>query len=233
MPRLDLRAVKNVSRRVLVVNAILVVAAGLLLATLAREFSRSRPIPPPPAPRPAAQARAASAEPATADLDRDKLDSYNVIVAKHLFNPARAENGSASAAAPAAPPPPKPFLHGVVVDGAASLAYLEDPSTKRVLVYRIGDLVAGGQLLKIEQDRVLIRRPDAQLDVLLKDPAKPQAQPVPVAGQAPTRTNVRDVAQPPQPVRARPEPASPRAGVRTPRLGVEPQPLQSPIHQED
>ena len=126
------------------------------------------------APRPTAAAEAGNAELAPSTIDGEKLDTYNVIVAKHLFNPARSESGAGTAAAAGAPPPVKPALHGVVVDGDASLAYLEDPTTNRVLMYRIGDSIAGGQLVNITGDRVQIRRVDGSIDVLLNDPSKPK-----------------------------------------------------------
>jgi hypothetical protein len=105
-----------------------------------------------------------------------------VIAAKHLFNPSRAEGGPAPAA-PAVPLPPKPLLLGLVLDGPQSRAYLEDPTTKRVFGYQIGDAVAGGRLEKITGDKVVITRPDGPMEVLLRDPAKPR--PVAPAAQAP------------------------------------------------
>ena len=70
------------------------------------------------------------------------------------------------------PLPPKPILLGVVVDGPASRAYLEDPSTKRVFGYQVGDSVAGGKLEKIADDRIQISRADGVMDVLLRDPTQ-------------------------------------------------------------
>src|SRR5262249_4920145 len=112
----------------------------------------------------------------------DNVASYNAIVAKHVFNPTGTKDGAQTptAAAPAAPPPPKPLLLGVVVDGQRSRAYLEDPATKRVFGYQIGDTVAGGKLDKITDDKVVIVRADGPIDVMLRDPSKPK----PVAGPA-------------------------------------------------
>src|SRR5262249_43462520 len=123
------------SKRLLLVNVLLLAVALFFGVSLAREAARSRPLPPPPAPR-----RAQAPQPAeeTADQPEEKLVAYNVIVSKHLFNPSRSE-GAAVPTAPAAPPPPKPMLLGVVVDPdvSKSRAYLEDTTTKRVFGYKI------------------------------------------------------------------------------------------------
>ena len=103
-------------------------------------------------------------------------------MAKYLFSPSRTEGAPRSAQKPAVPLPPKPILLGVVVDGPSSRAYLEDPSTKRVFGYQVGDSVAGGKLEKIADDRIQISRSDGVMDVLLSDPTKPRP-PAPVPGR--------------------------------------------------
>ncbi len=171
------------SKRLLVVNVILAGLAAFFAVSLVRDLSHSRPLPPPPVPR-RAQAPAL-AEEVTESAAEEKLAAYNVIVAKHLFNPSRSEGGTAAAAA-AAPPPPKPMLLGVVVDGPQSRAYLEDPGTKRVFSYQMGDTVAGGRLDQITKDRVVIVRPDGAMEVMLWDPSKPKpAPPGPTPGATP------------------------------------------------
>jgi hypothetical protein len=69
---------------------------------------------------------------------------------------------------------PKPNLYGVVLREGAPIAYLEDPSSKRVSGYRIGDAVAGGTVQAISADSVSIARPDGKIDVRLRDPGKPR-----------------------------------------------------------
>jgi hypothetical protein len=127
---------------------------------LVKDYSRKIPLPPAPPPR-RAQASATPGETAAPTVADEKLTGYNVIVAKHLFNPSRSEGGPAPTA-PAPPPPPKPTLLGVVVDGPKSRAYLEDAVTKRVFGYRIGDSISGGRLDKITDDKVVIVRPTAR-----------------------------------------------------------------------
>jgi hypothetical protein len=97
---------------------------------------------------------------------------------------------------------PKPNLYGVVLRDENSIAYLEDPTTRRVAGYRVGDSVAGGTVQRISADRVVLARPDGPLDVRLHDPSKPKPA-------APAET------QPGRP---------PLAGARpVPRLGATPE----------
>jgi len=173
--------IPRVSKRFLLVNVILAAVAVFFVVSLVRDLTRSRPLPPPPAPR-RAQAAAPVEEQAQSAIAGEQLAAYNVIVAKHLFNPSRSEGGAAAAATPAAPPPPKPMLLGVVVDGPKSRAYLEDASTKRVFGYQIGDTVAGGRLDQITDDKVVIVRPDGTMEVMLRDPSKPKPAAAPAAG---------------------------------------------------
>jgi hypothetical protein len=79
---------------------------------------------------------------------------------------------------------PKPLLHGVVMDGPRSRAYLEDPAVKRTFGYAVGDTVGGGRLEVIHVDRVVIGRSDGLLEVLLQDPSKPKAPAPAAAGPA-------------------------------------------------
>jgi hypothetical protein len=169
---------------VLLANVVMIAVAVTFAALLVLDLARPRPLPPAPAPR---QTKASSAKQTDqeAGASDEKLGSYNVIVAKSLFSASRSE-GTSTGATPAAPLPPKPVLHGLVVDGQYSVAYLEDPVSKRVLAYRVGDAVAGGTLEKIEDGRVEIRRADGQMDVLLRDPVKPKPTPPPSGAPAAT-----------------------------------------------
>jgi hypothetical protein len=208
---------------VLLANVVLAAVAVFFAFSLVKDLSRSRSLPPPPAPRRAA-APATTEEPTDATAATERLATYNVIVAKHLFNPSRSEGGSAQAT-PAAPPPPKPVLLGVVVDGPQSRAYLEDPTTKRVFGYRIGDSVAGGRLDKISDDKVVIVRSDGAVEVMLRDPSKPKpVSPQPAAATPPTTPGAR--AETPPVTGARP-PVPPRAVRRLPaETNQEPAPQQ-------
>jgi len=142
--------------------------ACLLAAGLVRELLAAHPLPPPPAPR-AARPLATGGVPATSAAPPSAA-GYGVIVAKNLFSPSRTE----APAAPVAAAGPKPVLHGVVMDGPKSRAYLEDPLLKRVFGYLVGDTVGGGRIESIAVDRVVIARADGLLEVLLRDPSKPR-----------------------------------------------------------
>jgi hypothetical protein len=128
-------------------------------------------------------------------------------------------------------------LHGIILDGEKSRAYLEDPSTKRVLAYKVGDSVAGGELKAIGADRVSIERRDGQMYVMLKDPAKPAAV---AQGDAAQRAGQRPgAAQPPAraqrganplaPLFTPPQPQPPGAAPAAPQQN---QPVEQPPAEE-
>ena len=176
-------------KKLVALNVALAALAVFFAAWLTRDLAASRPLPAPPAPRKAPAASGPEQAPQE-NAAQDRLTAYNVIVAKYLFNPSRTEGGP-EVAKPAVLLPPKPILLGVVVDTAGSRAYLEDPSTKRVFGYQVGDSVAGGKLETITGDRIQISRSDGLMEVMLRDPSKPKPVPQP---------------QPP----ARPQPGAPQ-----------------------
>jgi len=156
---------------------------GCLLATgLVRELLAAHPLPPPPAPR-AARPVPTSGAAATVTAPPSAA-GYGVIAAKNLFSPSRSEAPAGSVVAAG----PKPVLHGVVMDGPKSRAYLEDPVAKRTFGYLVGDTVGGGRVESISADRVVIARGDGLLEVLLHDPSKPK--PAPATAQAPAPPGV-------------------------------------------
>jgi hypothetical protein len=209
----------RVSKQVLLVNAILAGLAVFCVVSLIRDLTHVRSLPPPPAPRRAAAPRVGD-DPAVSVIRGETLGAYNVIVAKHLFNPSRSEGGAVAAAA-TAPPAQKPMLLGVVVDGGRSRAYLEDPASKRVLSYQVGDTVSGGRLEEITSERVLIVRPDGPVEVMLRDPLKPKPAPAPSAGGAPPVGSGPRIDNPVVPPRPQ---APPTRALRRP--GTEPPPAQ-------
>lgn len=146
--------------------ALLVIA---LVAVAGRELGAARALPPAPLdgsaarPVPTLVATRPPAEPTPAS-------SYTVIATRNLFTASRSE---ASAVAPAAAAGPRPVLHGVVIDGDKSRAYLEDAPGGRVFSYAAGDAVGGGRLERIADDRVTIRRPEGAMEIMLRDSSKP------------------------------------------------------------
>ena len=189
----------GVSPRLLALNLLLLGVAALFGYQLIGEISAPRSLPMRPAPR-APQAPVAAAAPTASDAaarpdPRGQFAQYGVVASRNLFSPTRTD---VVAVEPAGQPAaPRPILHGVVVDEAKSRAYLEDPTTKRVFSYAIGDNVGGGKLETIRADRVGIARPDGLIEVMLRDPAKPRPTPPPAAGQPPAAGPMPSGGQPP------------------------------------
>ena len=174
------------SRRLLAINALLVVISLVSVGVIVKHLATSHTVSAPRS-RPAAGATALGP---TTEEPRPPAQAYNVIASRNLFNPTRSE--SAVAATPGGPALNivKPNLHGVVLRDGSPIAYLEDPQTKRIAGYRIGDPIAGGTVQTISADAVVIARPDGMVDVRLRDPSKPRPQPAaappqPVPGQQP------------------------------------------------
>lgn len=165
--------------RALFLANVLVGGLGFLFAAgIVRDVVAHRSLPPVAPPRASQSPLDAAGQPAAAP----PIAAYQIIATKNMFNPGRAETTDASAAAAVAAGV-RPILHGVVLDGDRSRAYLEEPPARQVSRYGIGDPIAGGRLESIGVDRVVIIRPQGRLEVLLQDPSKPR-QSVPTAGGA-------------------------------------------------
>lgn len=159
-------------------NVLLGLLGALCAAGLIRELLTPLPLPPLPTPRAAAPA-AVSVSAAT---PAPSTGGYGVVASRNLFSPSRSE----APTSPVIASGPKPLLHGVVMDGLKSRAYLEDPTVKRTFGYAVGDAVNGGRVQSISEDRVVIARPDGLVEVLLQDPAKPKLAVPAVAAATPT-----------------------------------------------
>jgi type II secretory pathway component PulC len=96
--------------------------------------------------------------------------AYEVIATRTLFHPNRSEPTRSEAIASILPPAPTLPLYGVVISGDTRLAYLQDLATKQILGYRTGDKLAGGQIERIEPDRVVIMRADGPIEIMLHRP---------------------------------------------------------------
>jgi hypothetical protein len=155
-------------RKLLLINAILIAIAAGSVVYIARQMMAPMPMPS------AGKGRAAGTEAERAvDLPRPPASAYTAVAAKNLFSPTRTEGPVTATNAPALNVP-KPNLFGVVLREGSPIAYLEDPTTKRVSGYRVGDAVAGGTIQTISSDSVSINRPDGKMDVRLRDPGKPR-----------------------------------------------------------
>ncbi|MBI3030557.1 MAG: hypothetical protein HYY64_13700 [Candidatus Rokubacteria bacterium] len=204
------------SKRLLLLNLVLVSGVVVFSVQLVRTFLAAPTL---PSPR-GAPTQQAAPPPPTDERARVPvpLAAYDVVASKNLFNPGRSEGGTASVA-----PITKPFLYGIVLRDGAPAAFLEDPVTKKVTSYKVGDAVAGGQLERIAADRVVIRRGEGTFEVLLRDPQKPRAvaaaQP-PVPGARPQQPGGPAV-RPPQPTPTAPPQPAPTL-FRRPQLPVAP-----------
>jgi Type II secretion system protein C len=192
----NLRRRGPVSKPLLVLNVFLIgVSAGLLVA-VSRALVASDRLPPIPPPRPMEVAQS----PPNGRGARGRVSAgYDVIAARNLFHPSRSEPTRSGGVAQDAPPSAKPLLYGVVLsdDPGLGLAYLQDPATKRIAGYRIGDDLAGGRVELIERDRVLIRRADELVEVFLNRSNTRPPDSVPASDEAartavPTRRIPKD-----------------------------------------
>jgi type II secretion system (T2SS) protein C len=206
-------------------NVALLAASVSAAAYVARELHRPQPRPAATRARPAQTAPAPN--PGDAQPAKPPPGTYQVVATRNLFSPTRTETPPAAVAAKPVPVLPKPNLFGVVLREGTPIAYLEDPTTKRVAGYRIGDAVAGGTVKGIEADHVLLTRPEGQVDVRLRDPSRPRpAAPPPsvVPGAAPG--SAPGIPQPGPQVPAMPPvslpPAQPGVPPRSPAVQQQP-----------
>lgn len=162
-------------KKLVIINGLLILIAAGSVAFIARQFMAPLAMPLPARSRPAAPPSAREETPPA------QVGAYTSVAARNLFSPTRTESPP-SATASASSPAVKPNLFGIVLREGAPIAYLEDPSTKRVAGYRVGDAVAGGTVQTISADSVVINRPDGNLDVRLRDPGKPRPPATAAAG---------------------------------------------------
>jgi hypothetical protein len=157
-------------KKLVIINGLLILIAASSVAFIARQFMAPMAMPLP------ARSRPAGAPAARDEAPPAQVGAYTSVAARNLFSPTRTESPP-TATASASSPAVKPNLFGIVLREGAPIAYLEDPSTKRVAGYRVGDAVAGGTVQTISADSVVINRPDGSLDVRLRDPGKPRSAP--------------------------------------------------------
>ena len=167
------------SKRLPLVTTLLIAASLLFAALIAKELTTTQRL---PAARPQSAATPVAAAPqgeTTPAAAASAAAAYTVIATRNLFSPTRTE-APPPPPTPAGPPvpvnlPPKPNLYGIVLQDGTPVAYLEDPATRRVARYRVGDTVAGGTVKTISSDNVVLTRPDGQISVRLHDPTRPRS----------------------------------------------------------
>lgn len=208
-------------RRFVALNAVLVVLSAALIAYIGQQL-----VTPTPLPVGGRRAAATTVVPPAVETPRAPAGSYTVVAARNLFNPSRSESASGITTVTAAPLV-RPNLFGIVVRDGGSIAYLEDPVTKRVVGYRVGDKVIGGTVQTIKSDSVVIERPEGPLDVRLRDAGKPRATATPGPTGLPQLGMPSGTFQPPQPG------AAVLPGVIPPAASAQPvpQPIPPPMSQ--
>src|SRR5262249_34577159 len=160
----------GLSKRLLLVNGLLLAVSLLLSIYIVRQMTM-----------PLGSARATRAPATLAAVTAPEggatpshPTAYAVIGARNLFSPTRAAEPTQPDSAAAAAAAVRLNLFGVVLAGEQSIAYLEDPTTKRVFGYRLGDPVAGGIIRAIESDHVVLERQRQRVDIQLHDPSRPK-----------------------------------------------------------
>src|SRR5881628_1955642 len=180
-------------RRLLAINVVLAGVSLLCVGLIVKQLIGPRPAAP-------SRSRPSAATPAAplsaAESSRLPPQAYSVIATRNLFSPTRSETPGAGMAGGPAVNIVRPSLHGVVLRDGAPIAYLEDPLTKRIAGYRIGDPIGGGTVQTISADAVVIARPEGAVDVRLRDPSKPRPA---AAGQPPVPGQPSGAGQPPAP----------------------------------
>ena len=156
------------SKRLLALNLGMAAVAALAIVYIVNQALAPMPMPGTGRARPTVPATTTAPEPT-----RPPAGAYGVVTARNLFSPTRSE-APPSSVATMAPVLVKPSLFGVVLREGTPIAYLEDPATKRVAGYRVGDSIVGGTVQTISADSVIIARPDGPVDVRLRDPSRPR-----------------------------------------------------------
>jgi hypothetical protein len=202
--------------RLLAVNVVLAGIALLCVGIIVKQLVST---PPTVAGRSRPPAAGSGAPPA-AEPQHLPAQAYSMIANRNLFSPTRSETPGTGAVGGPTINVVKPSLHGVVLREGAPIAYLEDPLTKRIAGYRIGDPIAGGTVQTISADAVVIARPDGVVDVRLRDPSKPKPPAPGPAGQQPVQGQpIPGVpGLPPMPGAVQPTVPQPTPGVGVPRV---------------
>ena len=192
-------------------NLLLALLAIVLLATLADSIFEHEPTPADGRRLSLGTRHAAPAPEAEPPLLRQSplpdLSEFEIIAQKDVFKNPFAEPVAprAPVALPPPPLPPLPILVGTIIVGEERQAILA--SNGRSDLFNLGQSVAGGTIVKIEVDRVLIERGGSTATIQLKAGIQqmPAAEASPQVGAGSPQSTI-PVARP-----AESAPAAPRA----------------------
>jgi Type II secretion system protein C len=204
------------SRSLHVFNALLALVAVALGTAAVRTVLDGLPaaVAPPAAPG-AAVATTATAEPVGLKLNDASAAEPDILLRGHPFGkplpvpavPQRPEPNPVGAA----PPVPLPTLIGTLRVGDESRALLKDSS--RTDLFAVGDALAGGTLVEIHTDRVVIKRGETLGEVALKSSIK--------AAPSPATPEWAPASEPAEPRRRRQRPGRPPATAPPPAAATE------------
>ncbi|HKA92821.1 MAG TPA: type II secretion system protein GspC [Acidimicrobiia bacterium] len=96
----------------------------------------------------------------------DPLDSYGVIAARDVFNPAAATDRRVAEGL---------RLWGVGLHGTSGHAVIEDLETHRQELYRVGDTIRGARVVSIAWDRVTLEQAGQEATLELAPPGEHRA----------------------------------------------------------
>ena len=96
----------------------------------------------------------------------DPLDSYGVIAARDVFNPAAATDRRVAEGL---------RLWGVGLHGTSGHAVIEDLETHRQELYRVGDVIRGARIVGIAWDRVTLEQSGQEATLELAPPGERHA----------------------------------------------------------
>lgn len=142
------------------------------------------------------------------------LSEFAIISDKDLFKNPNPEPARTAVAQKPPPPasPPLPTLVGTIFAGEERKAILSDG--KRADLYTVGQPVAGGILVKIEGDRVVIQRGESQAEVLLRSSIQQVLRPTTPAPPAPQGAETAPTAETHvPPTSAVPQESTPRSRI--------------------
>ncbi len=144
----------------LILNVVLVVIALIIVVDISLSFAREGKISVPKPPLLLPEKEEVREEPRP-------YQHYSIIVARNLFAGEEA-------------PPREGLLETlpgvlldlklkgtIVVEGLESLCLIEDPRTRRLEVYKIGDLVGENEIVKIERDQVTLKTSSGLVSLMI------------------------------------------------------------------